>query len=213
MRVLLIGATGSVGRLTADALRTRGHGVVAFGRSAAARFEAADGLEPFVGDVTEPREVERAADGVDALVLTFGAPLTAETILHQPDLCEIGTRNALAAMAKHGIGRLVCMTMIGVGASKDHGRFVFRNLVRPVLLGRIATDRERQEAAIRASDARWTIVRPTELTNEEATGDFRALTDLEGVKASTIPRADVAAFLADAVADESTIGSTYLLTT
>jgi uncharacterized protein YbjT (DUF2867 family) len=210
--VLLLGATGGVGRLTTEALRANGHHVVAFGRSAADRFESAEGLAPFVGDVTNAREVGAAMAGVDAAALTFGAPMEADTVLHVPDLCEVGTWNVLSAMSKHGVRRLVCMTMIGVGDSEGHGRFVFRNLVRPVLLGRIVQDREAQEALVRKSGTDWTIVRPTELNDDEATGDFKALENLEGVTASTIPRADVAAFLAAMVDDPTRVGRTYLLT-
>ena len=58
-------------------------------------------------------------------------------------------------------------------------------------------DKDRQEAMLRASDVDWTIVRPGALTNGPATGLARALTDLQGVIAGKVSRADVAAFIVE----------------
>jgi hypothetical protein len=85
------------------------------------------------------------------VVLTFGASLTRQTILHKPDLCERGTRVATEAMRRHGVHRLVGMAAIGDSAG--HGRFVFRAVIDPILLDRSMQDRRLQEEMVRSSGA------------------------------------------------------------
>lgn len=54
----------------------------------------------------------------------------------------------------------------------------------------------------------WTIVRPTGLTDKPATGAWRALEpSQEGKLGGTITRADLAAFMLQALTDDATIGS------
>ncbi len=149
----------------------------------------------------------------DAVVLTFGAPLNKDTILHRPTLCEDGTRIVVGAMHAHGVPRLVCMTSLGAGDSDGHGRFAFRNLVEPVLLGRIMLDRTAQEAVVRGSGlGQWVIVRPAELSDGES-APVRLVEDLEReAEPATISRADVAATLVALLDDTSHDGRAIVAT-
>ncbi|MEW6563413.1 MAG: NAD(P)-binding oxidoreductase [Pseudomonadota bacterium] len=63
------------------------------------------------------------------------------------------------------------------------------------MLKEIYNDKDREEAIIKASGAEWMIVRPGMLTNGARTGSYRVLTDLNGVTAGKISRADVADFV------------------
>ena len=215
MNLLIVGATGQIGRhLTTQALDA-GHAVTAFGRSAA-QLPPRPRMTPFAGDVTEAADVERAlSSGThDAVVATFGAPLNFDSLTHVPTVTAEGTANLLAAMRAHGPKRLVCMTMIGAHESRGHGRAVFDKVIQPVMLGRITADRERQEDLVRAADhLAWTIVRPTELADGERTGEYRVYEDLTGVRADTIARANVADFLLRCATDAgASVGHTYLIT-
>jgi uncharacterized protein YbjT (DUF2867 family) len=100
-------------------------------------------------------------------------------------------------MTRKGVCRLVCVSALGVGDSRGHGGFVFDRLFQPLLLGQAYKDKERQEAAIRASSLDWVIVRPAMLTDHPARGNARAFTDLAGVKGGKIARADVARFVVE----------------
>ena len=81
------------------------------------------------------------------------------------------------------------------------------------MLGRIYVDKNRQEQKVMESDRDWTIVRPTELTDEAETGNYKVFTDLKGKKATTIPRADVADFLAKQIESDRYLHQTTLITT
>ncbi len=198
MRIAVIGAAGKVGRLTVAAAAVAGHEAVAVARDPSRVPEVAGpgSVRRAAADVLDPEGLHRALADVDAVIATFGAPLTLDTVLHVPDLCERGTRNLLAAMVSRDIRRLVCMTAIGVGDSKGHGRWIFRHVIQPALLQRIFEDRERQEALVRDSLTRWTIVRPAELTDGPA-APVRAVEIGTGndPEPTTIARASVAGFL------------------
>ena len=211
MRVLICGATGNIGRLTVDKALKTGHEVTAFARSPE-KLDDRNNLHKAQGDVMDTDSVTAAMEGQEAVVITFGAPVNWSTLTSVPDLCTAGTLNIMAAMRQRGVKRLICMTGIGAGDSKGHGRFVFDNLILPIMLGRIYVDKNRQEQAIMQSDLNWTIVRPTELTNDRESGEYRVLTDLKGQKATTIPRADVADFLVRQVDSQQYMHQTPLIT-
>jgi len=76
MRVLVVGATGFVGRRLVESLRLADHDVVAFSRSASqSRFP--DDVEIFEGDLRNPASLEGLCDGVDAAYYLIHS-LTAE---------------------------------------------------------------------------------------------------------------------------------------
>src|SRR5579863_6296725 len=112
-------------------------------------------------------------------------------------LLTVATDALVTAMTRHGVGRLVCVSALGVGDSRGHGGFVFDRLFLPLLLSEAYKDKERQEAAIRASPLDWVLVRPAMLTDDPARGNARAITDLARVKGGKIARADVAQFVVD----------------
>jgi len=69
MRVLVIGATGYIGRVVAERLLAAGHAVLGMARSdAAVAALQAQGAEPLRGDLTSPGPLAKAAAACDAVV-------------------------------------------------------------------------------------------------------------------------------------------------
>lgn len=127
-RYLVTGATGFLGRHLVEALRARGHHVVAFARGhepqhATSRpASLADlGAEVVRGDVLDTDALARAAQGAEGLFHCAGkvsrdAADAAE--LHRINV--VGTRSALAAARKAGVRRFVLASTSGtVGLSED----------------------------------------------------------------------------------------------
>jgi putative NADH-flavin reductase len=201
MRILIIGAAGQVGRLTVERALAAGHEVTAFARSRN-EMEPRPRLTYSQGDVLVAADVDAVVQGHDAVILTFGAPLTRDTVLHQPSLCETGTRHVVAALARSGSAHLVCMTSLGAGNSAHHGRFIFRNLVAPLMLGRILRDRTAQEDVVQSSRLNnWVIVRPTELADGDPAA-VRIISNLDHeTEPTTITRASVAQVIVDLASD------------
>jgi putative NADH-flavin reductase len=190
MNILIVGATRGIGLQLLEQALTVGHTVTALVRHPQ-KLPSRERLRIIKGDILDPDSVELAMAGQDAVCCTIGVkvPWIRVTVFSE------GTRNLLQAMKKLRIQRLVCVTGIGAGDSKGHGGFLYDSIFLPTLLSTIYADKDRQEALIKASDVDWTIVRPCFLINRPFTGQYRVLTNMTGVTAGKIPRADVAHFM------------------
>ena len=70
--VLVVGATGSIGRLVvAEAIR-EGYAVRALVRDAGKARTLTPGAHAVIGDLTRPETLGAAVEGVDAVVFTHG---------------------------------------------------------------------------------------------------------------------------------------------
>jgi len=193
MKLLVIGATGATGREIVSQSLATGIEVTALVRSASpASFPPA--VTKIVGDVLNPASLLPAVSGQDAVVCSLGSAATGP--FRKMTMLSAGTRNLIAAMHANRVARLVCITGIGAGNSKGHGPWWYNWLVLPLMLRGVYEDKTRQENIIRQSGLDWTLVRPGALTNGSVKGlaAVRILTDLTGVHAGFISRADVAAF-------------------
>lgn len=208
MKVLIIGATDQTGKQLVQQALAQGHEVTALLRNPD-KFEMQhDRLRKLKGDVLELKSLEAAMQEQQVVISSLG---TKKIGLKPVTLFSEGTKNLLQAMEHHGVKRLICITGIGAGDSKGHGGFLYDKLILPLVLQRIYDDKDRQEAQIRQSNLDWVIVRPGLLTNEPAKGDYRVLTDLTGVTAGKISRADVAAFVLQQLTGDRYLRQTPLL--
>jgi uncharacterized protein YbjT (DUF2867 family) len=200
MNIVVIGASHGIGLATVKAALAAGHAVHAMARSAAPL--ANEKLAWFFGDVTSPHAFDEALENAQAAIITLGM---GSTLTRKPvTLFTDATQALLAAMQKHGLRRLVCVTGIGAGDSRGHGTFFHDKILLRFGLKTIYADKERQEQMIWGSGLDWTIVRPGFLTDGPSTGKVRVLTTLDGVKARKISRADVGEFLVKCLRDENT---------
>ncbi len=208
MKILIVGASRGIGRQLLEQALTSGHTVTALVRAPQRLAAQHERLRVVKGDILDPASVALAMDGQDAVCCTIGV----KTPWDQPGVFSQGTKNLLQAMKKSGVKRLVCVTGVGAGDSKGHGGFLYDMILRPFLFGPIYPDKDRQESMIKASDVDWTIVRPGFLTNGPLTRTYRALTDLTGITAGWISRADVAHFLLRELEAKRYLRQTPLLT-
>src|SRR5918997_517335 len=65
----------------------------------------------------------------------------------------------------------------------------------PLVLRNQYEDKERQEEILRRSSLEWVIVRPAQVTNKRATGEYQVFLSGDSYKATTISREDVADFM------------------
>jgi putative NADH-flavin reductase len=191
MKILVLGATGGTGRLIVSDAVAKGHSVVALVRSTA----GADlpGAELIEGDARNETTLGRAMDDCEAVISALGTGIGFRKV----SLLTEATGALVSAMTRSGVRRLVCISALGVGDSRGHGGFVFDRLFQPLLLSQAYKDKNRQEAAIRASSLDWVIVRPGMLIDAPAQGSVRAVIDLTTINGGKIARADVAPFVVD----------------
>lgn len=142
--VLVIGATGSVGRFVVRQLVDRGVFVRAMTRSPRAKFP--EPVEAYVGDITDPQSVAGALDGIDAVVFTHGTNGSAQ----QHRRVDYGAVHNVLTQAGQPL-RIALMTAIGV---TDREIFYNRGM-------QLCDWKRRSERLVRATGWPYTIVRPS----------------------------------------------------
>lgn len=197
MRITIVGGSQGTGAQLAELALSAGHEVTVVSRSGRAPV----GASKAIGSATDPGLVAAAVAGADAVVVTVGG---AKGVRHQR---AAATRTVISAMQEAGVRRLLVQSSLGAGDSAAQLPIPL-NLITPLVLAKPLADHNAQEAAVKDSGLDWTIVRPAGLSDKPATGSWQALeVGDEGRLRGTIPRADLAACMLDALEDDATIGS------
>jgi len=209
MKLAIIGASRGIGRKAVDYALERGHSVRALARSAGRIGVEADGFEALEGDATDPVTLAKAVEGVDAVLVTIGAPRDLR-IVKQTTLFSDVARALIPAMEAAGIKRLIAVT--GFGAGDSYARLsTLERIPFNVILGRAYADKAVQEDLIKASDLDWTIARPGILNDNAMSKSYKVLVAPETWRQGVISRADVAHYLIHAAEDASHIRETPAL--
>src|SRR5688500_4798189 len=148
-RVLVLGATGSVGRILIPTLVRRGHSVTVLVRNRG-KLVAESAVRIFDGDALDSAAVNRAAADQDAVVYALGSRRLGPTRFFSES-----TTVLLEAMERHGVRRLVAITGVGAGDTKGHGGLLYDHILYPLFTRRIYEDKDRQKALIRRSEVDW----------------------------------------------------------
>ena len=197
MKVIVFGATGTVGRLAVERILAAGHKVTAFARNPEKLNVHNPNLTLVAGNATEPEDVRSAVSGHDAVVITIGSGMALKSTIRSQ--C---TLNVIQAMHTHGIRRLVCQSTLGAHESWGNLNFFWKRIMFGFLLRSVFNDHELQESLVQASGLDWTIVRPSAFTDRPAADAFK-----EGFSATErglslkISRGDVAEFLKRQLSD------------
>jgi len=196
MKIVVFGATGSIGRHVVEQALEQGHHVTAFTRDPARVDRGHERLQVVRGDLSDPAAVAGAVAGQDAVIVALGDGRKGE-------IREAGTAAVVEAMERAGVRRLVCQSTLGVGDSRGNLNFLWKRIMFGLLLRAAYADHVRQEKRVERSGLDWTIVRPAAFTDGPRTGGYQR--GFAGDDRSTtlkISRADVADFLLEQLADD-----------
>jgi len=192
MDVFIIGAAGGIGRRLARILTDRGDRVSGLHRRPEQAEVVADaGATPVGGDLIED-SVERLAEllrGHDAVVFSAGAHGTGQELTRLID--GEGLAKAAAAARLAGVDRFVLVSVFPEAGRDRETSEGFENYMRV---------KKRADAVLVATDLDWVIVRPGTLRSGEGTG---LVTAGLAIEYGDVERADVAAFIAEALATPS----------
>jgi hypothetical protein len=144
--VLVVGATGSIGRLVVEEALAHGYDVRALARNEARTRMLPSGATAVVGDLTRPETLSAAVDGIEAVVFTHGSQggkADMEAVDYR------GVRDVLTALGDRP-ARIALMTLIGI-TNRDTS--YNRSTEGPDW-------KRRSERLVRASGKPYTIVRP-----------------------------------------------------
>jgi putative NADH-flavin reductase len=207
MKVLILGASGGVGRLAVQEAQAAGHAVTAQGRSAE-RLAALP--EPVRRVVADPRDVvalAAAVAGLDAVLYALG-----ESGFGPTTLFSDSTRALVEAMRRCGVPRLVAITGVGAGETRGHGGFVYDRIVFPLFTARKYADKDRQEALIRASGLDWTILRPAPFAGSAGAAPLEVHeTVVPGLSLTRITRGEVARVAVGLLSDPLSVRRTLFI--
>lgn len=170
MKVAVLAATGATGSLVVDRLLSDGHEVVAVSRSPVPPRAPGRGLSSRMGDLTEVAFLREAFLGCDAVISCLGQSRASKGLFaKRTSPADILRRVASATLAaiSDGPQHLVYLSAFGVGDDRRRHALLFRVVLRLSSIHAAYLDHAEAEAAIRASGASWTIVRPPGLTDED----------------------------------------------
>lgn len=204
MKIVVFGPTGGTGRAAVEQAVAAGDEVVAFARRPDA--VPTGGVKVVQGDALDADAVARAIAGADAVIASLGTRPWRKFV----PICADGARNIVEGMKKHGVRRLVAVSSLGVGDSRDDLSAFWRYGLVPVIR-RELRDKDVMEERIRDSGLDWVIVRPTVLTNGKPRGRVKAADD-HSIRAGFIPRRDVAAFCLAQVRGDEWLGRAPTIT-
>jgi len=163
MKIVIFGATGTVGRLLIKGALAQNHSVTAFARRPEALNMTDQNLAVFKGDVLDRAAVREAIKGQDSVICALGMP-----ILNADQLRARGTSNIVAAMEAEGVKRIICLSSFGVGDSWAELPARYKYLIAPILMRRLFADHGAQEKHLQASMLDWVLVRPGGFTKDRA---------------------------------------------
>lgn len=197
MNIAVFGATGGTGQQVVQQALAAGHSVSALVRDPSRLAAQDERLTVVEGDVLDRAKVDETVSGADVVIVSLG------NTSNNPDyIVSRGTEVIVEAMTAAGIPmRLIVVSSLGVGESRDQVPFAFKMLMNTVLK-KAMDDKERQEALVKASGFDWIIVRPGGLTNGPATGSYKSGVDVR-LTAGQVSRADVAAFALQQLDDDT----------
>jgi len=191
MKIVIFGATGTIGRLAVTRMIEDGHHVTAFARHPEKLALRHENLTLHPGDATDREAVLAAVQGQDAAVITVGAGASRKSTVRSQ-----ATLNVIQAMQAHGVRRLICQSTLGAHESWSNLNFFWKRIMFGALLAPVFRDHELQESLVRASGLDWTIVRPSAFTDAPVRGALKeAIRPGDRALRLKIPRAEVADFL------------------
>jgi putative NADH-flavin reductase len=200
MKLIIVAATGGIGRHVLEQALAAGHDVTAVvrnpdGLSADARVVTADLV------AADPAVLESAVVGADAVLSGLGPRSTSET-----GVASQGTRAIVQAMQATGVRRIVVVSAAPVSTVPSPARprpprhdpgdgFFMRHLLSraaKTAFGRHYADLALMEDILGGSGLDWTIVRPPRLTDKPLTGTYRTAHGQNLRRGILVSRADVA---------------------
>jgi putative NADH-flavin reductase len=200
MKIAIFGAAGKVGRHLLDQALERGDEVSVLVRDTSKlTIQRHEGLKVVQGDVLDPKDVEKAVVGTGAVLSALGHTKTSSK-----DVLTEGTKNIVAAMNRHGVRRLVCLTGAGVRDPKDEPKLVDRVIgsLLKLLQKDLLEDSIGQARVIKESELEWVIIRAPVLNEGEKKGEYRI--GYVGKESGTrLSRADVADFMLKQTTDDT----------
>jgi putative NADH-flavin reductase len=188
MKLTIFGASSASGKLLVEKALADGHEVSAFVRDGSKLDISSPNLKIISGDALNPADVESAVVGREAVLSTLGPKGKPRVMVAE------SMKNIVKAMEKHGVKRLVLVSVAGIPVPQDQRGFNLASGLIKLLLKDVFIDRENQLAVLENSGLDWVAVRVPRLTNDPPTGSVKAFFGNPS-PSMKVTRADLADFM------------------
>jgi uncharacterized protein YbjT (DUF2867 family) len=201
MRLLVLGASGGVGRWVTRLAAKGRHEVTALVRPGTP-FQPPPGVDVKRGSVLDLNDLFRAAEDKDAVISCVGPqridPRNPFSPLRHPlHIAERSARAIVEVVSGSSVKRVAAISAAGVGDSLDRTSRIMRWLLERSTIGAMYADLASMEHVLRGSDLDWIAVRPVTLIDWSPSTRTRTVPRFRAH--SIISRVDVAAWLLQAV--------------
>jgi putative NADH-flavin reductase len=197
MKLVILGASGGIGRLLVEQAHARGHDVRAAARPSSA-VTAPSGVDVRKGDLESESFLRECVRDREVVLSALGLRLSGIAPwakAERPNFLRDSTDAIIAAMKAEGVRRVCAVSSGGVGDSREILPPFFKAFVAASALRTAFVELDAMEQRFFASGLEVCMVRPSGLTDEPATGKTVVTKKFTG--RATIARADVAAFMLD----------------
>ncbi|KAI0136818.1 NAD-dependent epimerase/dehydratase-like protein [Xylariales sp. AK1849] len=223
MHFLMIGGSGRTGKLIINEALSKGHHVTAVVRSTSS-LTAGDNLTVVEGSPLKESDIDsafRATPGSipSAVVVALNArrssdsPFAAPSSDTPPRMMADSVANAIKAMKKHGVRKIVIMSSMGTGDSFAHANYLMRLMFTHSNMSLQMVDHNAVDTETKAAGVDYTLVRPVMLADGNV-AEVKVYPD-NGKGSGFIPkvsRASVAAFMVRALETDEFVRRTPVIT-
>ncbi len=193
MNIIVLGASGGIGRWVVKLAKKHGHEVTAIIRPTSS-YSPPEGVELVRGEVTNPEFVHSILANHSTIISCVGIRRAGKSpwakIQSPPNLVQTVTQNIIEAVANPENTRLIWVSAAGVGESQAQCTPIIRTMVSLGNIGVAYQDLEKAEESVHNSGINYTTVRPVTLIPGKPTGKAREASEY-GLF-SIIRRSDVA---------------------
>ena len=160
-QITVFGANGRIGRLVVAALLKSNLTVIAAVHGQH-QFDSNSNLKIVTADIYDPKSVDQAILGSDAVISTLGSWGT-----KRQDVLTAGMANIISSMQRQSISRIISLTGAESRAPGDKLGLIHRmmHLALGIAAPKILRDGENHIKLLAASDLKWTVVRSPIMTD------------------------------------------------
>ncbi len=194
MKIVVLGASGGIGKQVVKQAINRGDSVVAVGRESSDIDDS--GADVRRGDLTDQDFLADCFTGADVVISGLGPRMGGLAPWNKPQprgFVEASARAIVDAAKEAGVSRVMAVSAGGVGESLALMPGFFKLLIKSTSLRHAYPELNAMEQVLLGSGLDVVIARPTGLTDGPVTDAVVEVTALKGQ--ASISRADVAAFL------------------
>ncbi|MBP6882542.1 MAG: NAD(P)H-binding protein [Candidatus Levybacteria bacterium] len=206
-RILLLGATGHLGKVLTKILLKEGFQVVALVRSSSKVTISDEHLKVITGDVTNSSDLNGALENIDVVISTLGHGFRTPYPIQEKALSVL-----IPLMEKKRVNRFITITGAGLAVKGDPKSFLgtISSILFPLIDPYRISDAKAQQLILEKSNIDWTVVR-TPIHNNRTVQKLNHVGLQQPMPWQTISRAAISIFMASCIKDSTYIGKAPII--